>query len=153
MDDWETTFSEYTYDSYDSDYSVDYNWHNLVCMTNKNRSKKPSSKYNNKYAYLHASRGIGKQIVNAITGIRTEHRIGSLDENLYFSVSDSRSMNGEKDPNIFYFDSPEQFETFMFNSAKSNVSVSYVDKTAWNNKRVKSNKINKFESNGTITVK
>jgi hypothetical protein len=62
---------------------------------------------------IFGSRGQGTYIHSATTGHRTNYKVGSSDENLFFSVIDSRSCDKNKEPIFFYFDSPEQVERVM----------------------------------------
>lgn len=52
----------------------------------------------------------GSKIRNAITGIRSDHKVGSLKENLYFKVINAVGDEKIRDPIFLYFDSPEQYE-------------------------------------------
>jgi hypothetical protein len=86
--------------------------------------------------YLFSCRGKGNKIVNAITRFRTSDEIGSLNENLYFTVIDSRSLNHSKEPYTFYFDSPTQYENFMINNMNFPVDFLKTNvKNAWYKKR------------------
>jgi hypothetical protein len=62
---------------------------------------------------IFGSRGQGTYIHSATTGHRTNYKVGSSDENLFFSVIDSRACDKNKEPIFFYFDSPEQVERVM----------------------------------------
>ena len=79
--------------------------------------------------YIYGSKGRGALICSAATGLRTTHKVGSADENLYFSVIDSRALNKEKEPFIFYFNSPEQFENLMIGA-----KIPHKTKAKWNDK-------------------
>lgn len=76
--------------------------------------------------YIFGSNGQGSYIYSATAGYRNIHKVGSSDENLYFSVVDSRAYDKCKEPLTFYFNSPEQFERVM------NVKVK--NKSAWHQK-------------------
>ena len=79
---------------------------------------------------IFGSRGQGTYIHNATTGYRTNYKVGSPDENLFFSVIDSRARDKNKEPIFFYFDSPEQVERVMGNHFK-NFYISQKTKEEW----------------------
>lgn len=81
-----------------------------------------------KDVYIFGSKGRGTYIYSAVSGYRTTYKVGSLDEDLFFSVIDSRAHDTIKEPITFYFDSPEQFERLM------NCSIPQSDKEKWHNK-------------------
>lgn len=62
---------------------------------------------------IFGSKGQGTFIYNAVTGYKTQYRVGSADEDLFFSVIDSRAFDKIQEPYFFYFESPEQFERVM----------------------------------------
>ena len=75
-------------------------FYKVVDETGKTKRKKVVS-YN--------SGDIDSRIRNAVTGHYTPHLVGSLDEDLYFSVIDARGLS-TKGRLVFYYDSPEQYE-------------------------------------------
>jgi len=79
---------------------------------------------------IFGSRGQGTYIHSATTGHRTNYKVGSTDENLFFSVIDSRACDKNKEPTFFYFDSPEQVERVMGNYFK-NFYISQKTKEEW----------------------
>lgn len=114
-----------------------------VRITNKFNTKsrsKNNTKLQKKNPDVYLYCGKGSRIVNAITGIRSNDKIGSLKENLYFSVIDSRSVNHNKEPYTFYFDSPEQYEKFMFDNLNVSICVSSSVKSAWTKKKIETMK-------------
>lgn len=164
----------------DNYYSDDHHNDESFSSLNKNKidvffNRTQNKKYNNKILvgqdatardlYLYPSGGRGTFIKNATNGIKTNYKVGSSNENLFFSVIDSSAYfikidpkvpqqekskkrkskqlvsgkswrlivneaNGEplwynettnekipvaysKEPLIFYFDNPEQYENIM----------------------------------------
>jgi hypothetical protein len=85
--------------------------------------------------YIFSSKCQGTYIRSATNGIMTYHKVGSPNENLYFSVIDSTGFNRSKEPKVFYFDSPEQFERIMESRLDSHVCTSV--KKNWVEKYVK----------------
>jgi hypothetical protein len=83
---------------------------------------------NERELYIYGSKGQGNYIYSATSGYKTNYKVGSLDEDLFFSVIDSRANDTIKEPITFYFDSPEQFERLL------NCSVSQECKEKWHNK-------------------
>jgi len=68
------------------------------------------------------------RIRNAVTGHYTPHLVGSVDEDLYFSVIDARSLSN-KGRLVFYYDSPEQYER------EHQVVLNDVIKEKWSKKK------------------
>lgn len=62
----------------------------------------------------YASNKSGQFIVNAETGAVTSHRVGSLNENLYFKVADAAHRNSTGDADIYFYDSPEHYVRHRF---------------------------------------
>lgn len=57
----------------------------------------------------------GSSIRNAITGIYNyKHKVGTFDQDLYFSVVIATGETDNKEPIILYYDSPEQYEKHFF---------------------------------------
>jgi hypothetical protein len=82
---------------------------------------------------IFCSKGQGTYICNATTGYKTSYKVGSHDEDLFFSMIDSRSCDKIKEPIIFYFDSPEQCERLFSNHFK-NFHISQKTKELWHKK-------------------
>lgn len=99
---------------------------------NKNKLVISNDKYGNEKC-IFGSKGVGTYIYSATTGHQTNYRVGSSDENLFFSVVDSRAYDKIKEPIVFYFDSPEQFERIMEDRLIGG-TISQKTKEAWHNK-------------------
>ena len=82
---------------------------------------------------IFGSRGQGTYIHSATTGHRTNYKVGSTDEKLFFSVIDTRACDKNKEPLFFYFDSPEQVERVVGNHFK-NFYISQKTKEEWHKK-------------------
>ena len=63
--------------------------------------------------YIYSSKGTGSFICNARSGYKTDFRVGTREEDYFFSVIDSSSRNKDKTPFVFFFDTPEQYERIM----------------------------------------
>jgi hypothetical protein len=98
----------------------------------KNRVVLGEDEYGNERC-IFGSKGQGTYIYSATTGHRTNYKVGSLDEDLFFSVIDSRACDKIKEPIFFYFDSPEQVERVMSNHFKD-FHISKKTKEAWHKK-------------------
>jgi hypothetical protein len=98
----------------------------------KNRVVLGEDEYGNERC-IFGSKGQGTYIYSATTGHKTSYKVGSLDEDLFFSVIDSRACDKIKEPIFFYFDSPEQVERIMGNHFK-NFTISQKTKEAWHRK-------------------
>jgi hypothetical protein len=83
---------------------------------------------------MYGSGDIGSYIRNAVSGQKTNHIVGSKEENLYFSVIETTGINGRKDPIKLFYDSPEQFESHF------HVTVSQQIKENWHKKFMIANK-------------
>lgn len=57
----------------------------------------------------------GKYIRDAITGVRTQYKAGSADEDLFFSVCMATGQHGGE-PVFLFFDSPEQYERTFYST-------------------------------------
>ena len=71
-------------------------------------------------------------IRNAITGLRTKSKVGSLQEDSYFKV---KMTTGEckRNSGILFYDSPEQFEKHQY------IILQLSNKEQWYNKQIKLN--------------
>lgn len=70
----------------------------------------------------------GKPIRDAVTGSRmTKHRVGSLDENLYFKVGLATGQLGN-DGGVLFYDSPEQCERHMRCVISPEIKQKWTDK-------------------------
>lgn len=63
----------------------------------------------------------GQRIVNAETGIPSDYRVGSLDENLFFKVADATHRNNTGDADIYFYDSPDHYLRHRFSRVRYNV--------------------------------
>ena len=78
----------------------------------------------------------GTRIRDATTGSRINNaRVGSREENFFFKVAICTGEKGlsNTDSNIFFFDTPEQYERI------TGSTVSQQDKSSWEEKRIKEN--------------
>jgi hypothetical protein len=81
-----------------------------------------------KVNYVETSLTPNRYIRNAVTGIvQAPFRVGSADEDLFFSVMLSTGECGQTPPCLFY-DSPEQYERHMY------TELSEATKVAWREK-------------------
>ena len=127
------------------DSKEDINRKNEDTFTKVQRRKKNKNKIEiGENEYIFASKCQGTYIVDATTGYKSSHRVGSLDENLFFSVIDSRAVDKIQEPLVFYFDSPEQCE-HVFSKNFKNFKISQKTKENWHKKYLleKNRKINK----------
>jgi hypothetical protein len=73
---------------------------------------------------LYGSSGLGTRIRNAVTGERYDYKVGSVEQDLFYSVALCTGENGMKESLSLFYDSPEQYENHMFQqidiTAKSN---------------------------------
>lgn len=70
----------------------------------------------------------GTKIRNAVTGERYPYLVGSLNEELFFKVSDASGRNKRKSTLTLFYDSPEQYENHHF------TTVDPAIKKKWNEK-------------------
>lgn len=74
----------------------------------------------------------GAVIRLATSGIRTRHRVGSMDEELYFKVTYTgirhKTAKNENQALFLYYETPEQWERHFKTTCSTNI------KTAWNKK-------------------
>jgi hypothetical protein len=77
---------------------------------------------------MHGSGDFGSYIKNAVTGVYTNHRIGSEAEYLYFLVSDCTGMDKMNGPVRLYYNSPSEYEKHQF------TSVDQTKKDEWFNR-------------------
>lgn len=72
-----------------------------------------------KLAYY--SNHAGQRIINAETGIPTDYRVGSLDENLFYKIADATQRNSTGDADIYFYESPEHYVRHRFSRIRYNV--------------------------------
>ena len=70
-------------------------------------------------------------IRHAITGHRTQNRVGSAEESYYFSVTDTTTKSNE--PRRLYYNTPEEFERHY----QHTMTVPTELKNAWSEKSIK----------------
>jgi len=63
---------------------------------------------------MHGSGDFGSYIKNAVTGIYTNHRVGTEADYLYFLVSDCTGMDKLNGPVHLYYNSPSEYEKHQF---------------------------------------
>ena len=70
--------------------------------------------YKKVHINLYGSGGLGTKIRNAVTGERYDYRVGSKEQDLFYSVGLCTGENGMKESLALFYDSPEQYENHMF---------------------------------------
>jgi len=70
--------------------------------------------YKKVHINLYGSGIMGTKIRNAVTGERYDYRVGSKEQDLFFSVALCTGENGMKESLSLFYDSPEQYENHMF---------------------------------------
>jgi hypothetical protein len=70
--------------------------------------------YKKVYINLYGSGGLGTKIRNAVTGERYDYKVGSKEQDLFYSVALCTGENGMKESLSLFYDSPEQYENHMF---------------------------------------
>ena len=110
-------------------HSDSFGYRNAVLKNNENKMFVETNK-NGDDVFIYSSKGQGNYIHNACHGFTTPYKVGSSREGLFFSVIDSTGYNKSKDPKVYYFDSPEQFERIMNQRLLNDVSP--VVKEQWN---------------------
>ena len=69
--------------------------------------------YKNLAIGIYGSGQIGTKIRNAVTGTKSDFRVGSVDQDYLFSVALCTGENGLKESVSMFYDSPEQYENHM----------------------------------------
>lgn len=70
--------------------------------------------YKKVYINLYGSGSVGTRIRNAVTGERYDYKVGSKEQDLFYSVALCTGENGMKESLALFYDSPEQYENHMF---------------------------------------
>jgi hypothetical protein len=70
--------------------------------------------YKKVHINLYGSGIMGTKIRNAVTGERYDYKVGSKEQDLFFSVALCTGENGMKESLSLFYDSPEQYENHMF---------------------------------------
>lgn len=78
----------------------------------------------------YGSSQIGSKIRNAVTGQYTPYLVGSKNEDLFFTVTDSCGLYGRKEPLFLFYDTPEQYENHQF------IILNQKIKEKWNQKNI-----------------
>jgi hypothetical protein len=131
------TYEDQFYSANENDVELHFNKHALTEVKN-------SDKYYEKYVLpvekvlvngeiykskrtieKYGSGQVGSRIRNAVTGSRTGYLVGSVDEDLFFKVSDTYGRNGRREPLMLFYDSPEQYENHTFNVLDERVKESW----------------------------
>jgi hypothetical protein len=106
-------FDDYTYsDNFDDQSNASF--HKVEKVRKKN--KVSIGKHNNGDGdddFIYSSGNVGSFICNAKTGYKTRFIVGSRAEDLFFKVIDASARDKDKNPAVFFFESPEQFERTM----------------------------------------
>ena len=77
---------------------------------------------------MYGSGDFGSYIKNAVTGVYTNHRVGSEASYLYFLVADCTGMDKLNGPVHLYYNSPSEYEKHQF------VEVGQDKKDEWNHR-------------------
>jgi len=96
------------YNSDDFDNNSNESFYKVKKVGKKN--KVHIGKYDDSDDYIYNSNSF---ICNARTGFTTNFKVGSSHEDLFFSVIDSSARDKNKNPFVFFFESPEQYERIM----------------------------------------
>ena len=103
-----------------------------------------------KKKYYKSATGFGAYIVNAETGQKMKHKVGSKDEERYYTVMINEGKEGVK----LFYNSPEQCESHR------NVSIDDNIKVEWHNREherrvaeFQINQENKEETGGDVIIK
>ena len=85
-------------------------------LDNATTLKKDDGKdyYKKVYVNLYGSGTLGTKIRNAVTGERYEYKVGSREQDMFYSVGLCTGENGMKESLSLFYDSPEQYENHMF---------------------------------------
>jgi hypothetical protein len=70
--------------------------------------------YKKVHINLYGSGIMGTKIRNAVTGERYDYKVGSKEQDLFYSVALCTGENGMKESLSLFYDSPEQYENHMF---------------------------------------
>jgi len=77
----------------------------------------------------HGSGKIGSKIRNAVTSQRYQYSVGSVNEDLFFKVSEASGINGRNETLRLYYDSPEQYENHHFVTVNQDVKENWYEKS------------------------
>lgn len=101
--------------------TTDPDFHRVIRYTNNGKSR---------ISYYNTRNVIGRDIRNAVTGMRqVGYKVGSRDEDLFFTVTIATGENGTREPHFLYYDDPEQwerhFQTYLPTSTKEDWKAKY----------------------------
>lgn len=109
--------TEYNYYTFNDNDDFDTNSNVSFCKVEKRGQKNKVSIGNNDGDdddFIYNSGNAGSFICNAVTGYKTNFKVGSPEEDYFFSVIDSSGRyERNKNPVVFFFESPEQYERTM----------------------------------------
>ena len=108
-------FDDYTFNDDNDDTNSTSSHFHKVEKVRKNKvliGNKEDDDNENNYIYNSSNRG-GSFIFNAVTGYKTNFLVGTREEDYFFSVIDSSGRDKNKNPLVFFFESPEQYERIM----------------------------------------
>ena len=67
----------------------------------------------------------GTKIRNAVTGERYDYKVGSKEQDLFYSVALCTGENGMKESLSLFYDSPEQYESHMMTTIDSDRKMAW----------------------------
>ena len=120
------TYEDQFYSSNDNDIDLQFNKDALTELKNNDKYYDkyvlPVNKiwidgkyYKNRTIEKYGSGKVGSNIRNAVTGeIRINFLVGSVNEDLFFKVSDAYGRNGRREPLMLFYDSPEHYERHQY---------------------------------------
>jgi hypothetical protein len=135
------TYEDQFYSSNDNDIDLQFNKDALTELKNNDKYYDkyvlPVNKiwidgkfYKNRTIEKYGSGKVGSNIRNAVTGeIRVNFLVGSVNEDLFFKVSDAYGRNGRREPLMLFYDSPEQYENHTFTLLDQRIKDSWYKKS------------------------
>ena len=135
------TYEDQFYSSNDNDIDLQFNKDALTELKNNDKYYDkyvlPVNKiwidgkyYKNRTIEKYGSGKVGSNIRNAVTGeIRINFLVGSVNEDLFFKVSDAYGRNGRREPLMLFYDSPEQYENHTFTLLDQRIKDSWYKKS------------------------
>ena len=94
-----------------------------------NQKWKDGKYYKNINIGCYKSGGQGEFIYNAVSGLNTQYRVGSNDEDMFFIVTDN-SGKFSKERIRLYYNTPEQYENHQYEILSTSI------KEGWHKKHV-----------------
>lgn len=102
---------------------------------NRNRKSKKGDDPNKPVrTYRHKITAFGanpkhSKIRNAVTGIKYNYRVGSIEQDIYFKVIDSTvGYKNNQTPAVFFYDGPDEYERHQFQTVDSKTRESWSEK-------------------------